>query len=364
MLPVAGAANLAVDEEVKTAVNSAVEKQLRAVKVTAEPKEEKIKCSQVVQEGASIEEDFKSIAATLEDSVPCLVLIRLIGSTSSAPEAEEGEWGMIQWAPDNSPVKLRMLCASSHKTIKQAFPSLVFKEYHASEMNEINLSAFVDSTRKFTKDDRRKAMTREERDVEDAKERMKDEQKKAPKKLAGLVSLQIGALDSFNDAMRQLKEEQGKAVLAKLDGAKGEEVSGETLDGISTPTDLKGKLPAEEPRYVVMRPAEGRVLLISWLPDNAPAKMKMKCSTFKSSVLELVKELLPDLAVNSVEVSEEDDLTDSLADAPATKGSGEEAAAEASAGPVGAGFRPPPGAMALPGMGGRGIPLPGMGPRG
>lgn len=310
----------------------------------------------------NFEEDFATLAASVESAEPCLLLVRLAGCEGVA----EGEWAMIAWNPDDAPVRKKMLSASSHKTVQSKLEGISFKEYHATERDEMTLAAFLEHTRKLTGEDRRAAMTRAEQDLEDVSKACEAEKAAAPKMLAGLVAVQIKAQDSFTEGVPVVLAEDGKALLCKLAGPKNEELSGEVLDEVSAPTALKGRLPDEEPCYVLMRMAAAaedapkRLLLISWLPDNSAVKLKMKCSTFKASVMQQVRGLAPDVAgLAQAEVTCEDDLTDDLGVAAAPA----EAAAEEESAPARRG--PPPGAFALPGMGGRPPPgafaLPGMG---
>lgn len=370
-------ANLKVVEELTEAVEKAADNKHRAVKVVVDMKTESLKCDGTLPEGASMAEDFGAIASLLDDAIPCLILLRLQGveGDTSGPAGQEGDWAMLAWTPEDAPVKLKMGCASSRRTVREAFNTLRFKEYQTTERGEMTLDQFMEATKALTRDDRRDVMTQQERDQADVREKFQEEQKRAPKLLAGLVALQIKALDSWSDAIRQLLTDDGKAVVGRLAGDKLEDLDGQVLDGVpatGSPTALRGgKLPAEEPAYVLFRPKEGRVLLISWLPDNAKAKMKMKFSTFKASVVDLIKSAAPEHTVATVEVSEEDELTDSLKSVEPAAAKVAAMAAAASA-PKAGGFRPPPGAVAMPGMGGGGgyggvrppvggFALPGMG---
>lgn len=220
----------------------------------------------------------------------------------------------------------------------------------------MTLAQFLESTREMTESDRHAAMTREELDAEDVKKQIAKEQKSAPKMLAGLVALQVQVHRSFEDAVSRLLAEERKAVLAKLTGSKGEELIGEILDDVGGPPDLRGKLPGDEPCYAILLPSETQFFLISWLPDGAGAKQKMKCSTFKASVLDTVKGLMGARTVVHKEISDPDDLDNCFVQA-----SSAEAADETDAKPASDGPRRPPGGFALPGIGPGGIALPGMG---
>lgn len=366
MIPLGGThAHLKVDEAVTAAVQGSEGVRPRAVKVTVDPKGEQLSASATFQEGASLAADFATVAEALDDAVPCMVLVRLQDAAGSVPGAGEEDWGLLAWTPSESPVKLRMLCASSRKTLRDHFGKLKFKEYNITERSEATLAQFLEQTHTLTEGERREAMTREELDQQEVREQVAKEQRAAPKMLAGLVALQIKAQSSFEEAMAQLSAEGGKAVIARLAGPKSEELAGELLESVGSPAQLKGRLPTDEPCYVIMRLSEEKTLLFTWLPEGAPARLRMKCSTFKASVVQLAKDFCKVSAVATAEVCDEDDLTEDLGAAAAP--AAEEASAPA-AGPKPGGFKPPVGGFALPGMGGGrpppgGVALPGMGPK-
>merc|ERR1719393_736280 len=115
-------------------------------------------------------------------------------------------------------------------------------------------------------------MTQEEQDREDALAESKKEQRAAPKMLAVLKTLRIKILDSFEEGMAAVVSEEGKALLARMPES-GEEVGGELIswsaDALPALAEL---LPPEEPCYVILRPQEKRVVVITWLPENSKVK--------------------------------------------------------------------------------------------
>lgn len=366
-------ANLVVSEDLRSAVAEAVEKKTRAIKILADQKAEKLSAAGSVPESDSLAADFLAVGKELcEDGQPCLVLLRLKGSegadSASAADAGESDWALIAWAPDDSPVKLRMLTASSKKTVTKEFKDLSFREYNATERDEVTLEEYLKATKKLSGAERRAAMSPEERGIEDVKIAQESERKSLtanPMKLVGLASLRIKAQDSFRESLDSLFEEGctlNRAMVCLLAGATSEEVDGEILDDIDAPSSLKGLLPVELPAWVVLRPSEDKVLFICWLPDNAPAKLKMKLSTFKGSVQNLIEAKSDDrYDVRSVELSEQDDLSDDLATKPFLTEAKEKTPAGA-----GGGYGGGVGGFALPGMGGKGkgkigFALPGMG---
>lgn len=346
MIPMIGGthANLKIDPGVVTAVEGAESEETRSIKV--EVVGEKLVAAATLKASASIDEDFAAAASSIEDAKPCLVLMRVKG-VSSIPASTE--WAMLAWSPDDAPVRQRTLFAGSKKTVQEKFDKIAFASYHATSRDEFTLAAFLETVRPPTDAERRAAMTQAEIDLESVKKEQEQERASAPKMLAGLVALKIKVQPGFEESMTKLLAEEGTAVVARLVGATNEELDGEVLDGIASPAALKGKLPAE-PCYVLMRACgEKRLLLLSWLPEDANVKLRMKTSTFKASTIDKIKELASEWTVAQSEVTAEEDLVDDLAAVPVLS------AAEPEAAPEKPKWKPPAGGMALPGMA-----LPGM----
>lgn len=347
-------ANLTVDPTLKAAFG---DPKPRAVKVTVDPSAEQLCLAATIPETDSLELDFKAVTSVLEEGVPCLVLIRLSPGFANASEAD---CALLAWTPSDSPVKLRMLCASSRATIRNEFSEFSFKEYTASEKDEVSLEQFIESTRARTEEDRHAAMTQEELDSEEVLRQVAQERASAPKMLAGLAALQVAVLPAFTSAIETLLSAQGDvAVLAEL---QGESVTAEVLTGISTTSSLKGRLPSR-PSYVILRAPNEEAkptpsfIFLSWLPDNAEVKARMKCSTFKASVVDRVRELVgSNSSISLAEVNDEDELVDGLGTNGSSMIVDESSASPAKAPPRGyGGIKPPAGAFALPGMGPGGL---------
>lgn len=342
MIPLLGGttANLTVDP----AVAAAVEGKVRAIKVVVDAKAEKLVCARTLPEGPNLEEDFLQVGKeVVEDALPCLVLIRL---------ESDSDWALVGWTPDDAPVKQRMLCASSKKTLREHFSKLNIKEYNATEKEEVTLAQFKEATGPTTQEQRHAAMTQAEIDRESVNREVAKEQMAGPMRLAGMGTVSVKVQDSFADALKAILDEEGKAVLGRFTGDKSEELGGDILEGVSTPSQFKGKFPEREPCYAVVRATpvgdNKRLLLLSWLPEDAPIKMKMRCSTFKASVLAAIKERAgPEVSVIQSEVNDNGDLLDSLASPAAV--AEQPLKQEAAAAPSGV-KKPPPGAVAMPGM--------------
>ena len=110
--------------------------------------------------------------------------------------------------------------------------------------------------------------------------------------------------------------------------------------GIGSVGALKSVVDSDSPCYIVyIDAAADKRILFLWSPDNAPGAKKMKMATLKGSFLATCEDIAQK-SFQQVEVHDMDDWSDSLG-------------AEKK-------FKPPPGAVGLPGMG---MPMPGMGGR-
>lgn len=349
-----------IDDDLKEVVNKAAEKSLRMVKVVVEGKPPRLTLGDTVVAGEAFDKDFEAMkeGPILEAAVPCILLVRIADEKGTVEGAQATDWLLLSWTPDDAPVRQKMLYTSSCKTLKDCFESLNWKEMKATDKDEVALKEVLAQTRRLrrqmTKEERHEVMTGMEIQQEEAREGQLEEQKAAPKRLAGLVALQIKPLESFEEATRQLLEgsdKSGKAILAKLTGPKREELSAEVLDDVDAVSKLKGRLP-DEACYFILRPAEKRLLLITWLPEGCPARLKMPVSTFKKSVIEILEGKLPGAKIARAEISEEADLEDTLADEQPEESTTPAAGADggAAASPKKA-FKPPVGGFALPGLG-------------
>lgn len=357
-------ANIPVDDGLKQAVLGAAENGVRAIKVSVNNKPLLLVSKETIPASESFADDLEAIVASethLENAAPCILLMRLSDEKKTVPGATEQDWGLLSWSPDDAPVRQKMIYTSSCKTLKDHLSQLRFKELKATEKSEINMSEILQKmrglSRGMTREERHSVMTHEEIMVEEVAEQMETTRKSAPVKMAGLVALEVKRQESFDAAVSQLLTGDCKAVLARLAGSTHEELSGEALDDAALPSQLKGgRLPAHEPCYVIQKcqGSDDRLLLLSWLPDDMPRDLRMKCSTFKKSV----KHFLDSKAgkVLTAEVTDEGDLTDDLGQAHDQEetaavqgGKPGDAVAAGEASPKKA-FKRPVGGMALPGM--------------
>jgi len=94
--------------------------------------------------GASAEKDFATIQPVLERNIPSYILYRL--DTSSI---HGFDWLLISYVPDGSPVKSRMLYASSTALLKRELGSTYFSdELHGSAPDDITWDLYLQHDRR------------------------------------------------------------------------------------------------------------------------------------------------------------------------------------------------------------------------
>eukprot|EP00435_Cladocopium_sp_Y103_P004957 s1190_g1.t1 len=203
-------ANLSVDAKLREILGPDAMTPPRAVKVDVDPAGEiLVLAGEVKAEPMEPSAVFEAVSELLEDSVPCLVLLSLHGLCETS---KEKDYAMIAWTPDVSPVKLRMLCASSRRTLREEFTHLHFKEYNTTERREVTWEQYQESTRARTEQDRFAAMTQDvlaagdEIDQLEVRKQVAKEQAMAPKKLAGLAGMQVKVNETFESSMKRFLE--------------------------------------------------------------------------------------------------------------------------------------------------------------
>lgn len=110
--------------------------KIRAFKVSIE-NEELVLSDHKNAEGTWETDYDRSIPHLVKEEQPCYILYRL----DSKNETGGFDWLLISWSPDDSPVRQKMLYASTKATLKQEFGSGQIKEeVHATVHSDVTLS--------------------------------------------------------------------------------------------------------------------------------------------------------------------------------------------------------------------------------
>jgi len=82
-------------------------------------------------------EDWVHLSSALEPKKPCYVLYKLDSNS------EATQWVLLSWVPDGSPVKDRMMYASTRDALKKQLGLTYFADtYHGSEKSEFTYEAY------------------------------------------------------------------------------------------------------------------------------------------------------------------------------------------------------------------------------
>ncbi|KAI8428543.1 hypothetical protein MSG28_007311 [Choristoneura fumiferana] len=119
--------NCETNAELKKHFNKCREGKIRVMKISIE--NEQLTLAKYLPTKGSWEQDFdKYLPGMIVDDMPCYLLYRF-DTTNSVGH----EWLLLSWSPDDSPVRHKMLYASTKATLKQEFGSAHIKdEMHAT----------------------------------------------------------------------------------------------------------------------------------------------------------------------------------------------------------------------------------------
>jgi len=249
------------------------------------------------------EEDFKKLQDHLQRDVPCYLLYRLDSSN-----AHGYEWLLISFVPDGSPVKARMLYASSHALLKRELGLTYFSdEIHGSAADDITWELYQQHDRK--------------KGVNDAPLTQSEVSRNA----AATMEVDLGHTREYvhsvlfpmsTDAVAALKNlSNNNVVQLKVDSDKETIELGAAFSAGSVQA-VADKLPTDEPCFVFFEyehEHEGNtvrpVVFIYSCPNSAKIKAKMLHSTVKSAAIEAAQGQGVK-AEKKIEVSEQSELNE------------------------------------------------------
>eukprot|EP00397_Hematodinium_sp_SG-2012_P018608 GEMP01019069.1.p1 GENE.GEMP01019069.1~~GEMP01019069.1.p1 ORF type:complete len:339 (+),score=72.70 GEMP01019069.1:83-1099(+) len=327
-----GASNFNVDPS----VTQAIAKNPRAVLVTLE--NETFMAPTVLEPAASMDDDFKALQTALTES--CIVLFR-----------DNTQWNLLSWIPAGTGVKKRTMYASSHGQLKGLLPSKDCREYAMVEPEDVSFESYKSHVGGASQVERLAAMTTAERERLEIDEAIAAEQRSQPQRLAGLAAVKATIAPSWEKEVVSVSK-GGYSILFY----KNNEIDGSFQSGLEKLSDLKGKLEAI-PSYIVWAVDDTKVLVILWSPDTSSKEvrvLRMTLTSYKSNVVQQIKDLLPSKQIATGEVHDDDDL-ETFDAAKAF----DIVAHQGTTAPEAPKWKPPAGAVAMPGLAGA-VKMPGM----
>lgn len=247
--------------------------------------------------------NLAAIAGVLEARKPAYIVTKT---------EEKDKWMLVFYVPDDSPVRDRMIYASSLSSLKLGLgaPKFGEKDYTIRDQKECSPSAYEESKQKGNDED---LLTMEERmgmRSEGYVSRSTD-----TVKMSGMSDLPMKTSDDAAAAIQQLVAGTVGTVFLSLD--QGSEVMSRGEVGDISIADIARQLPPREPRYVAFRfnhenpdtkEAAAPIVFLYYCPDVAGPRLKMFYSSCKSMAVKTCDKF--GLVVNKqLEISVPSELT-------------------------------------------------------
>jgi len=323
-----GSSNFHIEDSVKNSINHG---GLRSIVVVLEA--ETLKVVKTLKADDSLENDFARLRNELNTA--SIVLFN-----------RDKHWAMLAYTPAGTGVKMRTMLSSCHGQLKALIPQDTVKVMAMIDKEEdCTAEKYQDTFRSLTEEERLGMMSIEERQRLEVDADIAKEQASQPQRMIGLSSVRAPVAPEWLEKVKSIHK--GQYSILEF----GPQLTGSFENGLEKLGGLKGKL--KGPSYVVWQMNEKEVLVALWSASESTNKQdrvaKMSLSSYKSDFIEQVRGVLEGKEVVSTEAHDDDDLETFTIEARATNGNATQAAPK---------FKPPPGAMAMPGM--TPFKLPGM----
>lgn len=233
------------------------------------------------KQAGSPEENFAACQAECKPKHSCYILLK----------TPNDKWLLIYWVPNNSPVKQKMLIASSFSELLAGLGNTSFiGEYAISELEECTLEEYKRSL--GTKDDE-SLMTWQEREKKETL--YEHSMAMSETKVSAVVGIAVPLTDSGVKALEEFGAGTINSIFFSIEPKK------ELLDCAESGTfsfdELAGKLPPKEPRYILHNfthdkdgASKTREVFVYYCPDKSKPKLRMFYSTAKSTILNHIHE--------------------------------------------------------------------------
>jgi len=252
-------------------------------------------------------QDFAKVVGHLERHTAAFVIYRLDSTDASSGGLE---WVLLSFVPDGSPVKQRMLYASTRDYLKRQLGKNYFAyDFYGSAPEDFTWDAFQESLKR---PNLAAAMTATE--VQQSKMATAEVDPGHTREYVHSVKFPLS--NAAQKALKNLSASQN-CVQIKVD------TDQETVElveaGKLSLSELTRRLPSGEPRFVFFKyvhthngaSADPNVF-IYWCPEEAPVKAKMLYSTVKSVLAGAAEDAGVTIEkVGKLELDSVDDLTES-----------------------------------------------------
>jgi twinfilin-like protein len=265
--------NIPVSAELENAfANARTQEGVRYLKVII--RDEALYCVGTFPETNNIQNDFATVQSHMEPKIPCYILFKL--------DAAENRWLCLSYVPDGSPVKQRMLYASTRDAMKKQLGKSYFVlDMYGSTKEEFTWAAYEESLKKPASS---APLTAAE--MQYASEAHAEVDPGHSREYVHSVRFPLS--NTADQALRSFSSNKNFVQL-KVDAEK------ETIELVAAKKvgvdRLAAEISTEEPRFTFYKyehnwegtPFESNVFIYS-CPEGAPVKLRMLYSTVKSVV--------------------------------------------------------------------------------
>ncbi|XP_071543677.1 twinfilin-1 [Panulirus ornatus] len=259
----------------------------------------------------SWEDDYDCLVLPLlKEKQPCYLLYRLDS------EAHGGyEWVLISWSPDDSPVREKMLYASTKATLRKEFGATQIRdEIFGTVQGDVSLDGLRHHRKSATAP---LPLTSREEEMQEIKKQEAGVDIGVDTKHQTMAGIAFPIVPEALDAIKEFAEGKLQYVQLKIDTSAEEIQLGSTAATL-TVTNLPSHIPESAARYHLYRydhNYEGdffySVLFIYSMPGYAcPIKERMLYSSSKNPVTDLLENVLNLVITKKLEISEGTELTE------------------------------------------------------
>lgn len=248
----------------------------------------------------SLAANLSAIQAVLFDKQPCYIVFRL----------EENKWCCVCYIPNDSPVRSKMIYASSKAALKVGLGSDKFGEdYNITDKKECTVAEYNAAAKGVGKD---VVMSADERMYHET--RHEHSAGTSEGKVSAIVGIPIKIADATIEALKGIASGSVSSLELVIDAAT-ETLGNAAITNASLSTL---KLPEKEPRFFVVAHKyvhdganKSKLLLIYYCPNKAIPKLKMLYSTSKANVIKIFDSLgIKDF--HNLEVNEASELAEDV----------------------------------------------------
>ncbi|XP_003745522.1 twinfilin-2-A [Galendromus occidentalis] len=258
----------------------------------------------------NIQGDWKSdfskyVPQLTEEKQPCFLIFRL---------DSRGEWLLISYSPDNSPVRLKMLYASTKATMKKAF--VTDSEYVATSKEDATLAGYEAHLKA---ENAPPPMTHAERELAEVRLHESFASVGIDTKQQTLKGLELPISDDAIDGFFCLKEGKINYLQIGID-IQSEQIIVHDRAFLDSADELSGRVPQGEPRYHLFNfkhiHDNQRVIstiFIYTIPAvKCPIKVKMLYSSCKAPLINDIQNKIEIPLARKLELDDLKDLNEAF----------------------------------------------------